>query len=278
MIAPLPPGLRARVFEVAKAARPAGRAVPEPPPITAVEAFSRAADALNGLLSAVADEKWQVVALRDLDVYGVVEHLTGVEDDVQAALADDPAVAAADHVMSARSQQARTPGRTRRAWRTAVDATLDLLATADLDRVVAVHRIRLTLRSLLIVRAFELWTHENDIRGAVGMPPSRPDPSALPLMTSLAARLLPSGVARVGAAAVDLHLVLTGPGGGAWDLALGERVDPVDVPEVTIVAEAVGFCRLVANRIRPDQLSTHLVGSVSHAPRILVGATTLALD
>src|SRR5690242_14852598 len=98
MTAPLPPGLRARVLAEARAARPAGRAVPEPPSITAVEAFSRAADALNGLLSVLADEQWLVVALRDLDVYGLVEHLTGVEDDVRAALGDDPAVAAVDHL------------------------------------------------------------------------------------------------------------------------------------------------------------------------------------
>lgn len=69
------------------------------------------------------------------------------------------------------------------------------------------------------------------------MPSTVPDSSTLPLMTALVTGLLPVGVARVenGRAAVDLNLVLTGPGGGAWDLALGERGEaPGDVPEVTI--------------------------------------------
>ena len=53
--APPPSGLRERVVAAARAVRPAGRAVPEPPPITAVEAFSRVADALNNAAVAHAD-------------------------------------------------------------------------------------------------------------------------------------------------------------------------------------------------------------------------------
>ena len=70
-------------------------------------------------------------------------------------------------------------------------------------------------------------------------------------MTDLAVRLLPHGVARVAGEVppVDVHLVLTGAGGGTWDVALGERVAAAAVPEVAIVADAVGFCRLVADRI-----------------------------
>lgn len=276
-------GLRERVVAAALAVRPAGHAAPEPPPTTAVEAFSRTADALNGLLIALTDDQWATVALRGLDVYGLVAHLAGVEDHVRAALEGDPDVADVDHVAATRSQAARTREETRVAWRIAVDATLThLAATDDLDQVVAVHRIRLPLRSLLVVRAFELWTHENDIRAAIGMPRSAPDPSTLTVMTDLATQFLPFGVASVGngQAPVDLHLVLTGDGGGTWDLALGDRGASAlrDVPEVTIVAEAVDFCRLVANRVRPADLSAHLGGSVVHVPPILAGATMLALD
>lgn len=278
-----PPGLRERVVAAALAVRPAGRALPEPPPITAVTAFGRAADALDDLLEALTDDQWDTVALRGLDAYGVVAHLTGVEDHVLAALDGDPAVADVPHVAATRPRAARTPDGTRRAWRTAVDTTLTrLAATADLDRVVAVHRIRLPLRSLLVARAFELWTHGDDIRAAVGLPLSAPDPSTLTLMTGLAAQLLPVGVARVGngQGPVDLHLVLTVDGGGTWDVALGDRdaATPRDVPEVTIVADAVDFCRLVANRLRPADLSAHLGGSVVHVPDVLAGATKLALD
>jgi len=284
---PLPPGLRERMLAAARTARPTGRPVPEPPAITPVEAFNRSADAFYGVLSALSDQQWHVQVLRDLDVHGLVGHLTGVEGHFQAALAGDPGVADIDHVeatqSAAREEVGRSPDETRRTWRAASDATSALLAaTDDLDRIVAVHRIRLPLGSLLVVRAFELWTHENDIRAAVGLPPSVPDPSTLTLMTELASRLLPHGVARVedGEVPVDLHLVLTGPGGGTWDLELGKRDagDAQQIPEVTIVAETLGFCRLVANRIRPTELDAHLSGAVAHAPPILAGAAALALD
>jgi uncharacterized protein (TIGR03083 family) len=283
----LPPALRARVLAAARSARAGGRALPAVPAIPPAEAFSRATDAFAGLLAALDDRQWGVPVLRDLDVQGLVGHLTGVEDDVRRALAGDPDVAGADHVAStqpaALRQAGLPPERTRRAWREAVDATLaDVAGEGDVDRVVALHRVRLPLGALLVVRAFELWTHENDIRRAVGLAATVPDPATLQLMTRLAVRMLPHGVARVadGAVPVDLHLVLTGPGGGTWDVALGDRADdvPGEVPEVAIVADAVGFCRLVADRIAPDELAPHLRGAVEHAPRVLAGAAALALD
>jgi len=80
-----------------------------------------------------------------------------------------------------------------------------------------------------VVRAFELWVHENDIRRAVGLPPSVPDAPVLRLMSDLAARLLPYA-ARTGLREpVDVHLVLTGPGGGTWDVLVGES-PPEPVP------------------------------------------------
>jgi len=86
--------------------------------------------------------------------------------------------------------------------------------SADPGTKIALHGMRLSLATLLIVRAFELWTHENDIRRAAGWDASVPDASTLRLMTELAVRLLPQAAARVGLAApVDVRLVLTGPGG-----------------------------------------------------------------
>src|SRR3984957_16449661 len=62
----------------------------------------------------------------------------------------------------------------------------------------ALHGMRLSLDTLLVVRAFELWTHEDDIRQAAGLPLAVPDPSALRLMTGLAAPALPLGAGRTG--------------------------------------------------------------------------------
>ena len=71
-------------------------------------------------------------------------------------------------------------------------------AAGDLGAKVAVYGMRLPLGLLLILRAFELWVHENDIRAAAGLPPSAPDASTLTLMTGAAVRLLPYAAARTG--------------------------------------------------------------------------------
>jgi uncharacterized protein (TIGR03083 family) len=281
---PLPPGLTDRVLAAARQARAAGAPHPAVPAVPPDEAFGRSADALLGLLSALTDGAWRLPVLRDLDVQGLVGHLIGVERDVQRALAGDPEVAGADHVAStqaeAERQAGRPPSETRREWRAAVDRTLAMVREADPDAVLPVHGIRLPLAALLVVRAFELWTHENDIRDVAGLPAASPDPATLRLMTDLAVRLLPYGVARVAddATMVDLHLVLTGSGGGTWDVVLGEQTPSGEAPEVVIVADAVRFCRLVAARIDPGQLDAHVSGATSHAAVVLAGAAALALD
>jgi Mycothiol maleylpyruvate isomerase N-terminal domain len=205
---------------------------------------------------------------------------------VQRALAGDPAVAAAEHVASTQAaavrQAGRAPGQTRAEWRGAAGRTAALVAAADPGAQVAVHGLRLPLGLLLIVRAFELWVHENDIRQVAALPPSAPDASTLTLMTGVAARLLPVAAARNGLDdPVSLHLVLTGPGGGTWDLALGEPVagDASPAPaDVVIVADAVEFCQLVANRAAVARLDLHVTGDQGRAAAVLAAASTLALD
>jgi uncharacterized protein (TIGR03083 family) len=278
----LPAGLRERVLEASRQARAAGRSVPEIPEISAAEAFSRAADAFYGLLHALGDDDWRTTVLRGLDVQGLVGHLIGVEDDMRRCLSGDPEVATTNHVESTQPAAARQAGRpaarTRADWRHAADRTLDLVrAAGDLGVEVAVHGMCLPLGALLVVRAFELWTHDNDIRQATGLPLSVPDPPTLALMTRLAARLLPHAAARTGLhEPVNVRLVLTGPGGGTWDIAVGEgQPDPVSI---RIIADAAGFCRLVANRITPADLDPHVTGDPGRAAGVLAAASALALD
>jgi uncharacterized protein (TIGR03083 family) len=278
----LPAGLRERVLAASWQARMAGHTVPVVAAIAPAEAFSRAAGAFWALLFALAERDWRLPVLRDLDVQGLVGHLIGVEEDLHRCLAGDPDVADADHIESTQPaavrQTGRPPDQTRADWRHAADRTLELVRTAADPRAeVALHGIRLPLGAQLIARAFELWTHENDIRRAVGMPASVPDASTLRLMTELAAGLLPHAAARTGVPGpLTVRLVLTGPGGGTWDVAVGEgTADPV---AVGIVTDVVGFCRLVANRVTPADLDPHVTGDRSQAARVLAAASLLALD
>jgi uncharacterized protein (TIGR03083 family) len=282
--AALPMGLRERVMAASLLARGPGRTVPAVPEISADEAFARAADAFYGLLGALSDEGWRTEALRGLDVQGLVGHMIGVEHDTQRALAGDPAVADAEHVESTQGsavrQADRSPALTRDEWHRAAEVTLELARAAGAGTTrLAMHRITLPLDDLLVVRAFELWVHDNDIRRAVGLPPSVPDPPVLRLMSDLAARMLPYAAARMGLHPIDVHLVLTGPGGGTWDVAIGQEADGDPGQEdVAIVADAIGFCLLAANRVTPAELGPHITGDEGRAVSVLAAATTLALD
>ena len=101
--------------------------------------------------------------------------------------------------------------------------------------------------------------------------------AALRLMTELAARSLPEAAVRAGLREpVNVHLVLTGPGGGTWDVAVGQG--PPGPVFVSIVTDAVGFCRLVANRVTPAQLELHITGDSGRAAGVLAAAAALALD
>jgi uncharacterized protein (TIGR03083 family) len=274
----LPPGLRERVLAASLRARDAGRPVPDAPQISPVEAFSRTASAFYAVLCFLGDDDWRTPVLRGLDVQGLVGHLIGVEADVHRALAGDPDVADAEHVESTQAaaldQAVRRPAQTRTDWRRAVDRTLDLVRPADARDRVAVHGLRLPVNALLVVRAFELWTHENDIRQALGWGPSVPDPSTLRLMTDLAARLLPHARAAL-PEPVEVRLVLTGPGGGTWDVTMGSAPAAASV---AIVTDAVAFCRLAANRVTPADLDVSVTGDPVRAAAVLAAATTLALD
>ena len=213
-----PAGLRERVLEASLRARQAGHALPEVPRISPDEAFSRAADAFYGLLCALDEQDWRRHVLRDLDVQGLAGHLIGVEEDVQRALSGDPVAGHQDHVTSTQPAAERQAGRaaaaTRTDWRRAAGRTLELVRGADMAAEVTVWGIPLPLSALLVARAFELWTHENDIRGVAGLPASVPDASTLRQMTELATSMLPFGAMLTGLQGpINLRLVLTGAGG-----------------------------------------------------------------
>jgi uncharacterized protein (TIGR03083 family) len=193
---------------------------------------------------------------------------------------------------AAARQAGRDPAQTLAEWREAVSRTLALVAARGhdshdgLDTCVALHGMQLPLRALLVVRAFELWVHENDIRLAASLPLAVPDPSVLSLMTRLAASLLPGAAVRAEVPGPGrLHLVLTGPGGGTWDLEWDPEWDTETASavrpgpaEVSIVADAVGFCRLVSDRMAPAELAPYISGDHDQAARVLTAAATLALD
>jgi uncharacterized protein (TIGR03083 family) len=293
----LPGVLGARVATTAFDLRRPGRVVDPPEAITADVALARAVRDLAALLDSLHDEDWERPALRDLDVQGVVGHLIGVEHDFQDGLGrpDGPQARAhhVDHTQPhARAQRGRPPTDTVEEWCTLAARSVDLVTGRDMAEIAALHALVLPLDMLIVARAFELWTHADDIRRAAGRPLSAPDASVVQKMVDLAVQLLPM-VVRVPAsdglesssAPVSVRLVLTGTAGGTFDLTLGADTTAIHAvangaatPSTRIVADAVTFCRLVANRLAPDAATLARAGDLPLAEAVLLGAATLALD
>ncbi|MGZ4680444.1 MAG: hypothetical protein ACXVIH_10495, partial [Ilumatobacteraceae bacterium] len=71
------------------------------------------------------------------------------------------------------------------------------------------------------------------------------------------------------------RIVLTGRGGGVWNQPLQLGGDAAE-PSVTIVADAVEFCRLASQRIAPADLAAEVDGSMDLAIDVLRGASVFA--
>ncbi|MEW2359364.1 hypothetical protein AB0881_36780, partial [Spirillospora sp. NPDC029432] len=136
-------------------------------------------------------------------------------------------------------------------------------------------------RTALVQRAFETWTHADDIRAVVGRPPEPPPGGHLRLIVEMAVPLLPRALRAIGRARPGrtARLRLTGAVSGEWavPLAPGAAAD-AGRPDVTVVADAEEFCRLLANRRRPEAFPHVADGDPALAGDLLHAAATLGCD
>jgi uncharacterized protein (TIGR03083 family) len=281
-----PSALRSRVLDAVVSARRPGRDVGAGAPITAVEAYRRTMASFDRVLSELTDAEWHLHVLRDLDIQGLVGHLIGVERQLHSALGMEPGVAIGpDHVAStqadALAQAGRPTSETHADWLDLTAATVThvaVLARADLERPITLHNYTVPVERMLIVRSFETWTHEEDIRRATGRPLAAPDADRLRLMTQLAVAALPAGLEHIGRPKPGrtARIVLTGPGGGTWQASL-DRTLP-GATDVRVIADATSFCRLVANRLTSTTIDVDVTGDENLAADLLAGAQALALD
>lgn len=72
--------------------------------------------------------------------------------------------------------------------------------------------------------------------------------------------------------------MLTGRGGGVWNQPLRLAAEPTEPtePAVTIVIDAVEFCRMAAQRIAPGDVATDIEGPTDLAIDVLRGASVFA--
>jgi uncharacterized protein (TIGR03083 family) len=279
-----PRALRADVLAAARRRRPPGRPHPDVVPAGPLAAFRGQAGAVAALLAEVPADGWdRPVVPYPWTVHGLVGHLVGVERYVGGLLGlwpFTPVCSEHDHRGLTEPDVAATaaaePGATVAEWSALVAAVgthVERLGTEALHRRVDLHGYPFTLGGVMVLRAFELWTHADDVRRALGRPVEAPAPAELAAMAHLSLRTLFAAVLvtaphQSGRAA---RFVLTGPGGGVWRLG-AEGVEP----DVRVVVDIVDFCRLAARRLDPDELAADIAGDVELARDLFAAARLMA--
>ncbi len=289
------PGSTGAVLAAALAARPAGRdaRLAADEVATTAEAYADQVATLAALLDTVPDDGWdRPVAAYPWTVRELVGHLVAIErysaSFLHQADATDLTDLAdeADHLAMSEpviAELAERPvGDVVAEWRRLAQANAaHVLALDDdaLDRPMPLHGIPFRVTTAIVARAFELWTHADDIRRALGRPVEGPPPAVVHRMATESVSSLPAavftldrlpgpGVARV---------VLTGPGGGAWTIGVG-GADPAGAePDLTLVTDVVDYCRVASSRIAPEELAMTVEGERSRALDLLRAASFVAM-
>jgi uncharacterized protein (TIGR03083 family) len=239
------------------------------------------------MLDSLGPEDWEATtAVARATVRDLVAHLLGVERYVLGQLGVGTRLHAPnrdDHYPvsdAAAADLAGAPTNELAAawWR---ETMRSVAACTDVgpDHPVAFHHLQGTVGGLLVVRTFELWTHDEDIRRATGRSPNELDDTRLSLMSSELMRLLAHGMALSGTARPGrtARIELTGPGGAPFDVSLAPDEIP-GPPDVTVRTSALELCRLAANRVAVVDLAVEATGDRSLVEPMLVGAGAFALD
>jgi uncharacterized protein (TIGR03083 family) len=280
-----PTALRGRVLAASLTRRPPDRAVPPVAPADPSSCLHRQIGAVQRLLATVPPAGWhRPVERYPWTVHGLVGHLVGVETYLGGELGIwpfTPTGGETDHIGVTEPFVAATataaPGATVDRWSLRAGVVAERLQqrwAEDPGQRVAFHGIPVSVANLLVVRAFELWTHAEDIRAALGTPPEAPVPADVAAMADLSIRLLVMATPFVAPHQVErpARVVLTGPGGGVWRIG-----PPAAAPETRVVADIVAWCRMAGRRLAPDDLGGIVAGDTDLA-QDLFAATRLLVS
>jgi uncharacterized protein (TIGR03084 family) len=299
-VRPPPVRLRAAVLAGAAERRPFR---PAPPPGTAGPTneirrstesthpgvlYREQIEGLDGVLRSLERDQWAAVASEadGWSVQDLIAHLTATESLVaerldlrSTAWANDPGDVFGRTAAFQRRNRDRTPSATRMDWWdqvSAVERHVAALSARELDRRIEWLGLSIPIRRVVTARAFETWIHADDIRVAVGRVRVAPKPASMHLVADLAVRSLPAALRITGAdrPGRTARVVLTGPGGGTWTLALGG--EPADPPDAVLTADVIEFCFLAGGRLEPDALDHQGEGDLALVRDLVRAASAFA--
>jgi uncharacterized protein (TIGR03083 family) len=251
-------------------------------PVTPVELYSSRVVSLRQLLDTLDDDDWsQQASPYDWSVHGLLAHLLVIERYTAARFAigdpwNDPVdehLAIGAPIIAA---EMRGPAEhTARRWSMAAQVLIDHIGSDRFDRdaPATLHGWPFSQWSALIARGFELWTHEDDIRAAIGRPAQRPSAGELRAMSSFSVSTLAlvMGALGRGAAMAPTRIVLTGDGGATFDIGgTGTR-------RALLVADVVDYCKVVARRLDPTELAATIDGDAELVGHLLEASRAVAV-
>lgn len=249
------PPLRSTVLAAALDRRPAGFPDPEALPAV-VRPYATEVAKLDRLLRSVTTGQWRTPVLGSLTTQGLVEHLSGNDKKLAAALALTPPT-----------------GRPHAFWRAQAFGLLRHALSCPLADRVEIDGLSLPVQNAYLARAFETWIHADDIRLAIGLGVDPPGSTSLRALADLHIRSLPTALRLSGRVRPDraVQVRLTGAFTEEWRLPLTRAAS--GAPAATITADALEFCYLAANRREQDAVPITVTGDHTIAANLLAVMT-----
>jgi uncharacterized protein (TIGR03083 family) len=259
----------------------------EPAGISPLDAFIETAADFGALLDSLDTEDWrQRTRIEGTVIRDLVQHLVGMERYLLGQLGRGPTHVAdrkADHWPVTTEVAADTSDMVNddvsRAWWQEALRLISACSELGPGHPVRYHHLAGNVRSLLVSRTFELWTHGDDVRQAIGRELDLLDEARLSLMVGELMQAVPIGMALTGQTAPgrSVRFELDGPGGGVFHepLTLG---DQLGAPDVIVSTNTIDLCRLAANRLQVDKLDVVVEGDGTLLAPVLVALAAFAAD
>jgi uncharacterized protein (TIGR03083 family) len=259
-------------------------------PTTRVEAYADQVAALSRLLDRVPADAWDnPVEAYPWSVRDLVAHLIAVEEYMASFLGFEPFEVSAELELDHTGMTEATIERCRSLpvddvvaeWRRVAERSVERLRSLDdeaLEEPMPLHGLPFGRTAGAVARAFEIWTHADDVRKAIGEPVDEPRPPVLHAMASASVGSLSLAVLGLEEppGPATAHVVLTGRGGGTWDVVLPGATSGGD-PDVTLVADVVDYCRVVSKRLDIDELDMVTEGDAALATTLLKASQFVAV-
>ncbi len=277
------PALRDELMSRARRVRPA------PGEDAALALYEAQADRFEALVDELDAHDVDVETFNGLTVRELVIHMASMESAFAASVgrATIPDLTTTDveartHELIGRLRDAPLSD-ARALWRRSVDALRAWAATGTGRLEVPGVGFSMSRHAALAARAFETWTHDDDIRRSLGRPLLVPPPEHLHVMAEMSTRSLPLALFAIGRARAGKKatLELTGDGGGTWTVPLDMDTErPVagadDTADVTVRLDVVEWCRLASERLHAGAVVFDATGDVTLVDDLFAAAHAFA--